>query len=136
MKWNVYNERNGKIEPYNIFDHGSFVKYVQQHLKNDKTKEEFSEHLKRELLYYFGHKCEWELIITSWTTRVDMKELDRLNAEREEHIKRSGEDSYSLYVNPTVAEKVDVYDQVMLNWNVFVDYVLENKEELLNVREY
>ena len=134
MEWYVYNERNGKIEPYNIFNHGSFVKYVSQYLKECETKEEFEEHLKREL-FYFGHKCEWELVVTSWTTRMNMKELDRLNAEREEHVKRSGKDPYSLYVNPTVAEKIDIRNQVMLNWNVFVDYVWNNKEDL-NVREY
>ena len=134
MKWFVYNERNGKIEPYNIFDHSGFVKYVKQHIKNCDIKEDFEEALKSELRYYFWCKAECELVITSWTARVDMKELDRLNAEREEYVKRNNKDPYSLYVIPTVAEKIDVYDQVMLNWNVFVDYVWDNKEELLDVR--
>jgi hypothetical protein len=134
MKWFVYNERNGKIEPYNIFNHSCFVKYVKQHIKNCDIKEDFEQVLKSELRYYFWCKAECELVITSWTARINMNELDRLNAEREEFFKRNDKDPYSLYVIPTIAEKIDVYDQVMLNWDVFVDYVWDNKEELLDVR--
>ena len=100
MKWNVfyYNINKKKIETFNIFEHSSFNKYIQQ-AKKLKTKEEFSEQLKSELLYYFWSKAEWEVIITPW-----------VGGDREK-----------------CAVKIDVYEQVMSNWDVFVDYVWSEK---------
>ena len=34
---------------------------------------------------------------------------------------------YSNYVNYAGAKRVDVYDQIMLNWDAFVNYVWEHK---------
>ena len=136
MKWIVYyyNCNAKKIETYNIFEHGGFREYVKKAAIKYKNKEEFAEQLKRELFYYFGSKCEWEIIITSWTTHITMNELDRLNTEREKTIKENGREPYSLYVNPEIGEKIDVRDQVINNWDVFVDYVWNNRKELLKMK--
>lgn len=109
MVWNVYiyNINKHKIEIYNIFEHGGFYKYVREAIKNNKNKEEFVEQLKSELLYYFWSKAEWEVIITSWCGGD--KEKDAI--------------------------KIDVYNQVMLNWDSFVNYVWNNKEEILKNKE-
>ena len=96
-------------------------------MKKCETKDKFAEELRRSLFYYFGSKCEWEVVITSWVPHITISELDRLNAEREETLKKYNRNPYSLYVNPEVGEKVDVYEQVRLNWNVFVDYVWSHK---------
>ena len=65
MEWNVYiyNSNKRGIETYNIFNHGSFVQYVEKWLKKCKTREEFTDHLKSELMYYFWSKAEYELVI-------------------------------------------------------------------------
>lgn len=101
MVWNVYtydiNRR--KMEVYNIFNHYTFKEYVDKWLKECETKEELAEHLKSELRYYFGFKCEWEILISPW---IGNKECE---------------------------EKIDVRDQVMLNFDVFVDYVWSYKEK-------
>lgn len=129
MKWNVYrsNPNKRKMEIYNIFDHGTFCKYVEKHLKECTNKEEFAEKLKSELRYYFWCKSEHEIVLTSWTPHIEMKELDRLNTEREKHIKEWGNEPYSLCVRPNLWEKVDIYSQVMNNWEIFVDYVWKCK---------
>jgi len=103
MKWNVYyyNVNKQKIETYNIFEHGSFVYYIEEAIKEYNDKESFAEQLKRELRYYFWSKAEWEIIISPWCGNKNPDEI-----------------------------KIDVYDQVMLNWNIFVDYVWENRENL------
>ena len=103
MKWNVYyyNINRQKIESYNIFEHGSFAHYVKEAIKKYKEKESFTEQLKRELQYYFWSKAEWEIIITPWCGNKSPDEI-----------------------------KIDVYDQVMLNWEIFVDYVWNNREAL------
>ena len=129
MKWNVYrhNINSRKIEAYNIFDHYSFCEEVQKHLSECTNKEEFSEKLRRSLGYYFGYKAEWEIVLTSWTPHIKMEELDRLNTEREKHIKDWNKEPYSLYVEPDVWKKIDIYEQVMNNWEIFLDYVWKEK---------
>lgn len=104
MKWNVYfhNYNKNEIEPYNIFNHSCFTYEVKQAIKKYKDKDTFAEKLKIKLAYYFWSKCEWEIIISPW---IGKKE--------------------------SCNEKIDVYDQVMLNWDIFVDYVWNNKKELL-----
>ena len=103
---------------------------MQKDLKKYKDKDDFAEQLKRELFYYFGSKYEWEVIITTWTTHITMTELDRLNIEKEERIKKYGREPYSMNVNPTVAKKIDVRSQVLINFDMFLDYVWSNKKNL------
>ena len=127
MKWNVYRHNMNKkeIEVYNIFDHYSFCERVKEHLEKCTDKEEFAGRLMSSLCYYFWAKAEHEVVITSWTPHIKMEELDRLNTEREKHIKDWNSEPYSLYVEPDVFKKVDIYEQVMNNWEVFLEYVWE-----------
>jgi len=130
MEWNVYyHDFNKKeITKWNIFNHGRFAEDVKKLLKEDITKEEFSEKLKRTLQYFFWSKCEMETVITSWPCYIDKKELDRLNFEYEDYNKKYGHYPYKINVAPDVGEKIDVFDQVSMNWNVFVDYVYGHKK--------
>lgn len=104
MKWIVYYHdiNSDKMSTYNIFEHGSFRKYVKEVVEEYKDKDEFAKQLKSELRYYFWSKAEWEIILSPWVGGKNTREL-----------------------------KIDVYDQVMNNWDIFVDYVWENREELL-----
>lgn len=108
MKWNVYyyNINSQKIEIFNILEHGSFRKYVVEAIQTYDNKELFFEQLKLELQYYFWSKAEWEIIISPW---LALSNSDRL--------------------------KISVYDQVMLNFDIFANYVWDNKEELLKYYE-
>ena len=124
-----YHNFNGRsIEKFNIFDHGRFLEDVMKDLKKYADKEEFSERLRGHLFYYYGSKCEWEVVITSWVPHITISELNRLNEEREKTLKKYDREPYSLYVNPDVGEKIDVYEQVRLNWDLFVDYVWSHKK--------
>ncbi len=115
------------IKKFNIFNHGGFLEDVKKDLKRYETKEDFAERLRGHLFYYYGSKCEWEVVITSWVPHITMSELDRINAEREKTLREYNREPYSLYVNPDVGEKIDVYGQVRLNWDIFVDYVWSHK---------
>ena len=101
LKWNVYtSDFNGKrIVVDNIFEHGGFTADCKKNAKKNKDKEAFAEQLRRDIMYYFWAKCEWEVMIG--------------DLFRDE-----------------VKIKVDVYDQVCLNWDLFVDYVWENRKNL------
>ena len=134
MKWNVYyhNFNRKEIEVYNIFNHHNFRAEVEEHLKECINKEEFAEKLRRSLSYYFRAKAEWEIVLTSWTPHIDTVELKRLNAEYVAYVKEWGKEPYSFYVQPNVFEKIDVYSQVMNNWDIFVDCCWEEKDNGCN----
>lgn len=142
MEWNVYihSFNQNKIEPYNIFDHYSFVKDVKDAIKKLYNKEEFADKLKRELRYYFWSKCEWELIIEitkdnhiflyPWCgcrnpEEVKIDVTDDVNFDwnsfADKHTKEQAHSNQA---------KIDVFDQVMMNWDVFVDYVWKNRKEI------
>lgn len=101
MKWNVYiyNINRQKMEIYNIFNHFSFYQEVEEILKKDLTREEIHQRIISPLRYYFWSKAEWEIVLRPWIGKDD------------------------------VAEKIDVYDQVMLNYEAFIDYLLKCKEK-------
>ena len=131
MIWNVYceNFNNNSIIKYNIFNHKSFAKDVNELLKENTTKDEFAEQLKRSLMYWFWGKSEYEVVITSWITYIDREELNRINSEYEEYNDKWGHYPYKINISPDVSKKIDIYSQVMLNWEQFVDYVWSNKDE-------
>ena len=129
MIWNVYCEsfNNNSIIEYNIFNHKSFAKDVNKLLKENTIKDEFAEQLKRSLRYYFWGKSEYEVVITSWPTYIDKTELDRINIEYEEYSNKWGHYPYKINISPDVGKKIDIYSQVMMNWEQFVEYVWNNK---------
>jgi hypothetical protein len=132
MQWNVFyeNVNSRQIEEFNIFKHGSFAKDVEKLLKQGLSKKNFAEKLKKTVQYYFWSKAEYEVIVTSWPVYIDAEELDRINAEYEEHNEKWGCYPYVVKIDPNVGRKIDIYQQVMLNFNVFCDYVWNYKEEI------
>ena len=102
IEWYVYyHDSNAqKIIKWNVFNHGTFKNEVNKILQEKLNKDNFSEKLKREVIYYFWSKCEYEIILSPWTGRAD-------------------------------DIKIDVYDQIMMNFNSFVDYCWSFKLESL-----
>ena len=125
MKWNVFRENANtrQVEVYNIFDHASFKHNILQEYSICPSKEAFIDKLRRELMYYFWSKCEWEIVITDWPTHITVEEIEELNEELSRYEARWHRKPYSLNVGLPVQKKVSVYDQVMMNWDIFVEYV-------------
>lgn len=99
MHWFVicedFNGRN--IRWYDIFRHYGFFDDVQEaYKKHCDDFDAFSDAVRRSLSYYFWSKCEWEVIVGSWPSS------DRV-----------------------LSRKVDVFEQVDANWDVFIMYVWE-----------
>lgn len=141
LKWIVYYDsvNSGKITKFNIFDHWKFNEDIQKNLKKIKDKDEFAERLRRDLMYYFWSKCEYEVIITSFPTYITMNELDILNEERKSCKEKYNRDPVRLGVSLDTEIKIDIYEQVMNNWDVFLDYVWNSKkrrEKKISGREY
>lgn len=106
IEWNVYyyNLNKRKIEIHNVFNHWRFIEYSAKAIKKYKDdKKSLEEQIRRELMYYYWSKYEWEVIVAPFTS-----------SPKEEEEK-----------------KLDVYEQVMLNWNIFFEYFWEHKKEIL-----
>lgn len=100
LEWNVYWEdfNARKIVIRNVFNLSyKFNEYLKENFKKNKTKEEFCTQLERDLQYCYWSKSEHELIITSWPRK---EECDK---------------------------KIDIYSQIMLNWEKFATYTWENR---------
>ena len=130
MIWNVYrnNFNTKKIEVFNIFDHISFLESVKKILKQTQNKKEFSENIREELLYYFWSKYEYEVIITSFPVYINQKELNKINSDNNSN----SNNKTKISIEPDVGIKVDIYTQVMNNFDIVVDYIWNNKQEFLN----
>ena len=115
LKWYAYYEswNDREIKPFNIFDHGGVMEDLRKaakkvHIREDipEEKEEFLKVLKRILMYYYWSKCEWEIVLAPWIATDKVKDI-----------------------------KIDVYDQIMLNWDIFAEYVWSNRRELKRKKE-
>ena len=102
MEWNVYfhDFNKNKIVTYNIFKHCKFNEEVKKLIKGNYSKGEFIERLKRELMYFFWSKCEYEIFISPCICRTIENEV-----------------------------KVDIYNQIMLNFDKFIEYCWLFKEK-------
>ena len=129
MIWNVYYRdiNTRQIKVWNIFNHSSFREEVINLKKKKLQKWEFAKRLERKVLYYFWSKFEWEIVLTSFPPYIDKKELDRLNSEYENFNTMYGHYPLRIDVCPETYEKIDIYEQVHLNWDVFVNYVWRAK---------
>lgn len=104
LTWKVYcgDFNAGRIDEHNIFDHAGFYDdCVKAARKHKDDRSSFEDEIKRSLRYYYWSKCEWEIILSGWPPS------DRFRAV-----------------------KIDVFDQIMLNWPVFINWLWENRKEL------
>ena len=159
LEYFVYNENisGRKIEPYNVFNHACFVKDLVDLFKNSKKEqdkyckennlsglithkqanefkkyiENFEDNQLRNICqYYFWAKCEYEIVLTTWTPSIEREELLRLLNEDKEHIEKWGNPAYRYTLNLSPCNKIDIFDQLQLNWQLFKKYVFENEKEI------
>lgn len=91
-----------EIMQWNVFEHYSFDEECKKEFINCKTFDEFSEHIKSVVHYYFWRKCEYEVIICD-----------------------------VFYEHDSIYYKTDVYEQIMMNYDLFIDYTYKQlKKEL------
>ena len=100
LKWFVFVEDINKkrIRVYNIFEHKDFMEDCNDAWENYKNKHHdflrYQENIDSILMYYFWCKCEWEIILSNFPPS----------------------DSFQK-------KKIDVYQQVKINWKKFMDYL-------------
>lgn len=101
LKWFVFVEdiNSKRIKVYNIFEHKDFMEDCDDAWKdyiNDEHRDfsKFKKDIESNLMYYFWSKCEWEIVLSDFPPS----------------------DSFQK-------KKIDVYQQVKINWDKFIDYL-------------
>ena len=132
LSWFVmyYSFNSNKIESYDVLAHReSDIKRLK---KKAQTKDEFDNLMRREMLWYYWSKCEWELILevdkdnhvwlVPWVgcrnpdeVRIDVTDRGDFDwvSFAQAHI------SNQRYKNKA---KVDVFNQIEWRWSEFIDY--------------
>lgn len=115
----VYDRDQKKIEKKNIFKGGHWQTVVDALMHQCRTKDEFAAKFKQKLMSVYWSRCEYEVVLATWPTYISREELERLNREAKDPC-------HNLTVNLTTEIKIDVFDQLLMNWPQFVDYVWNN----------
>lgn len=135
LSWNVFYYNRKNIKTFNIFDHSSFCKEVINITKEySQSKEIFRDKIITALRYYFWCKCEYEIIVTTFPTYVSNEGLKKMEADRDKYIRDYGR---CKFVHPYLDTelKVDIYTQVTMNIDHFIDYLWNHKEEIKELNE-
>jgi len=100
LVWNVYHysHSRNKIEVWNIFHSIGFSEGIEKIIKKKYKKEIFADKVKSELIHYFLTNYMYEVTVCKYP-RPDMSDGD---------------------------VRIDVFDQVMLNFDAFIDYLYAN----------
>lgn len=132
MSWLVkrFDINHQVIENYDVLKYREdFIKKLK---KKCETKEEFTEALKREMMYYFWSRSEYELIIeitednriflNPWVGCSELEKV-RIDVTDDTNFDWRGFAEYhidtQIYKNEA---KIDIYDQLQWRWQDFIDY--------------
>ena len=129
LVWNIFAEEHGEIVPINIFEYNwVFLKdgLLVAKKKYKDNFEEFADHIRSWLQHEYWSRSEYETVITSWPPYIEDAELERINKEKAEHIEKYGK-FYRESVELTVGYKIDIFTQIMMNWDRFIEYIWNNK---------
>jgi hypothetical protein len=97
LEWKVflYDFNNMQPKEYNIFKNANLQKYLSKLYKDcQNDRDKFTQELNRLLLWLFCGRCEYEFIMSSWPPSEKDKKY-----------------------------KLDVYEQLMLNFDRLVEYL-------------
>lgn len=99
MKWYVlrHDINSSKIENFNIFDHWRFAEDIEKALKKYENFNTFKENVKKELMYYFWSKSEYEIMVGGLHTELDWENF----------------------------KKIDIYNQVLPNLDILCKYIID-----------
>ena len=105
-EWYVYCEsfNNKTIEKYNVFQSYNFSEGCKKSFKQyskDKDLEKLKNEIESWARYSFWSKSEYEVIVTSWPPKPENWNFKDI--------------------------KIDIYDQLTLNWDSFLQYTLDHK---------
>ena len=120
------------VRPINLFEYNwVFLRdgllYAKEHYSHNFKK--FADHIRRWLSHEYWARSQYEVLIigSSMPPTINREDLKRY----EEEMNKPGYDDKPYgytYIDDSHMYKLDVYTQVMLNWDRFIDYIWKNKD--------
>lgn len=127
LSYKVYCENHGRIEPYDIFESGYWEREAIAAKEETNSREEWEQDFRLRLMAQYWSRCEYELLLMEWPACVPISAIDEMRQEIEDYEKKYGHKLYRVTVPlPKSTEKIDIYNQLMLNKEIFFDYVWKN----------
>ncbi len=128
LSWNVWLEDTAKktIIAYDVFKGGYWQEIINKLMHESINKAEFAEKFKAKLKYQYWSRSEYEISLTSWPAYVEVTRLEDLKKSVDFEKQQWGTQPDRVAVPLTVARKIDIYEQLLLNWDPFINYVWEN----------
>lgn len=132
MKWNVVFEdyETGKLKLFNVFDDVGFRLDVEEIMKQKYDKKQFLYKLDCIAWFHFGSKIEWELFYYRSPIIINAEEIKRIADEYQKRLE-SGENNLDDFeVKPKKWRKIDVNQQLHVNWEHFANYVWSEYQKI------
>ena len=102
LEWNTILYEHDKLRIYNVFNNAYFSEAVTNIMHTPNiSRSEISEVIMRKAQWQFWGRCEYEHIISSWPPY-------------------DGDKGY----------KIDIFEQLTLNWDRFIDYIMRSYGKL------
>lgn len=132
LVWFVFAEDGpgNDIVPVNLFEYNWVFLQDLVRIKRKYGKDfvKFADSVRSALMHEYWSRCEYETIITTWPSYVTKAEVARMAKEIEERERQwPGSSSGIVGVDLHAGVKIDVYTQVMLNWDSFIKYLWDNR---------
>lgn len=135
LMWNVFliNSNSNELEQFNVFNNTRFytsLKDIKKYIRKNKidltniTVKDYSwinDSIRIAAQSAFWAKFEYECLVSPVFSAISIKELERLK-----QIDVSKIPNNEIYVNLINDSKIDIYDQLQLNWDCFVKYIIDN----------
>lgn len=127
-KVKIFDCNSQKIVEYNVLKH--YEDFIKKQKKQCANKKEFSEALRREFMYRFWSKSEYELLISIDADKIVLSPWCGCKEPEKASVVIYDETfdwyTFALYHLSRRAHatkvKIDIYDQLQWKWNDLVDY--------------
>lgn len=135
LVWNVFliNSNSNELEQFNVFNNTRFytsLKDIKKDIRKNKidltniAAKDYSwinDSIRIAAQSAFWAKFEYECLISPVFSAIATKELERLKQIDILKIPNS-----KICVNLINDSKIDIYNQLQLNWDYFVKYIIDN----------
>lgn len=128
LTWKIIMEElnSRKIIFYDIFASGHWELVARQLKEETTSREEWENYFRLRLQSQYWSRSEYEVVVTSWPPYIKTEDIQKLSDEVAEREKTWGSKPLKVNIAPTVGRKIDIFEQLDMNWSVFADYVWRN----------
>ena len=123
----------GKLKLFNVFDDVGFRLDVEEIMKQKYDKKQFLYKLDYTAWFHFGSKIEWELFYYRSPILINAEEIKRIADEYHKRLKSKENTLDDFETRPQKWRKIDVNQQLHVNWEHFTNYVWNESKNRLKV---